>query len=431
MYNKRVRYNETNLTEKRTEVGMIHVIDAPTGQGKTNAAINYINSHEGRFLFVTPYITELERVIKACPDKDFCEPKAVYSDDNKVSSKKNGIKKLFKDQRNIVTTHALFQLFDVEMIEYCRQYGYILILDEVTNVAEPYEDLRPADLEVMLENFVEVDNHMLKWRKDKAGYNGEKFLKEKGLCEMGCLYLYGKTTMLWQFSIAIFNAFKESFLLTYMFNGQIQKYYYDYHNLRYDRWYVKGNSLDTYELTCEKQDYGKPSKYRELITIIDNKKLNAIGDDYYALSSNWYSKEENNWLIDQVRKRLVNYYSHYAIGGSELNLWTCFKEDQKKLKGNGYTRGFLSCNAKATNLYRDRKNLAYMINAFINPNIAVFFEDSGIPVDVDMYALSSLIQWVWRSAIRDGSPITLYVPSSRMRGLLMKWLNDEIDLDWT
>jgi hypothetical protein len=51
-------------------------------------------------------------------------------------------------------------------------------------------------------------------------------------------------------------------------------------------------------------------------------------------------------------------------------------------------------------------------------------------VDGDMYALSSLIQWVWRSAIRDGKPIILYVPSSRMRGLLIKWLNDEVNLEW-
>jgi hypothetical protein len=66
----------------------------------------------------------------------------------------------------------------------------------------------------------------------------------------------------------------------------------------------------------------------------------------------------------------------------------------------------------------------------MNPNIQLFFESNGIPVDSDMYALSSLIQWVWRSAIREGNPITLYVPSSRMRGLLIKWLNDEVDLEW-
>lgn len=426
-----IMYGITTLYELNIDwrERMIHVVDAPTGQGKTNAAINYINSHEGRYLFVTPYLTELERIKKACADKKFYEPKAIYVEDTQVSTKKNGIKKLFSEGKNIVTTHALFQLFDKEMIKFCKQYGYILILDEVTNVAEPYEELMPDDLQIMLEEFVYVEDHLLRWREDQEKYEGEKFLKEKGLCEMGCLYLYGKTTMLWQFSVDIFSAFKESFLLTYMFNGQIQKYYYDYHKLEYDRWYVKGDSIDTYELTSERQDYGKPSKYKELITIVDNKKMNAIGDDYYALSSNWYAKGTFHQK-DMIRKKLVNFYTHYAHGGAKANLWTCFKGDQKVLRGNGYSKSFLSCNAKATNLYRDRTNLAYVINAFINPNIQVFFEDSSIPVDGDMYALSSLIQWVWRSAIRDGKPIILYVPSSRMRGLLIKWLNDEVNLEW-
>lgn len=409
---------------------MIHIVDAPTGQGKTNAAINYMNSHDERFLFVTPYKTELQRIIDSCPDKKFCQPKAIYESNTKVVNKKNGIKKLFRARKNIVTTHALFRLFDNEMIEFCKKYGYTLILDEVTDVAEVYEELKADDLKVLLKNFVTIDNCMLKWREDKAGYNGNKFLREKGLCEMGCLYLYGETTMLWQFSIDIFNAFENSFVLTYMFNGQLQKYYYDYHDLEYDRWYVKGNSFGNYSLTPEKQDYGKPSQYRPLIDIVNNSKLNLIGDDYYALSSNWYDNEYNQNKVEQVRKNLVNYYKHYVKGSSKTNLWTCFKEDIDTLKGDGYARGHISCNAKATNKYKDKNNLAYVINTFMNPNIKNFFEGNGISVDGDAYALSSLIQWVWRSAIRDGRPIKLYIPSSRMRNLLVSWLNDEVDIEW-
>ena len=35
-------------------------------------------------------------------------------------------------------------------------------------------------------------------------------------------------------------------------------------------------------------------------------------------------------------------------------------------------------------------------------------------VSQDDFALSEMVQWVWRSAIRDGKPITLYIPSDRM-----------------
>jgi len=33
-----------------------------------------------------------------------------------------------------------------------------------------------------------------------------------------------------------------------------------------------------------------------------------------------------------------------------------------------------------------------------------------------------MIQWIWRSAIRDGKEIWVYIPSRRMRELLKKWL---------
>ena len=51
-----------------------------------------------------------------------------------------------------------------------------------------------------------------------------------------------------------------------------------------------------------------------------------------------------------------------------------------------------------------------------------FFKDKNIEVDVDAWGLSELIQWIWRSRIRKGEEINLYIPSSRMRGLLKDWL---------
>ena len=61
------------------------------------------------------------------------------------------------------------------------------------------------------------------------------------------------------------------------------------------------------------------------------------------------------------------------------------------------------------------------------PNLAVssYLQDYGYPVDQDQFALSEMIQWLWRGCIRDGKEMTVYVLSARMRGLLEDWLNDE------
>ena len=43
-------------------------------------------------------------------------------------------------------------------------------------------------------------------------------------------------------------------------------------------------------------------------------------------------------------------------------------------------------------------------------------------MDEDAYALSEMLQFIWRSAIRDGKEIWVYLPSVRMRSLLEEWI---------
>ena len=64
-----------------------------------------------------------------------------------------------------------------------------------------------------------------------------------------------------------------------------------------------------------------------------------------------------------------------------------------------------SCNTRATNEYRNRNALAYCVNRFLNPDYVKYFAEHGVEIDQDMFALSEMIQWIWRSAIREGKPI--------------------------
>lgn len=103
-------------------------------------------------------------------------------------------------------------------------------------------------------------------------------------------------------------------------------------------------------------------------------------------------------------------------------LWTTFKDYQSKVKGNGYTKSFIAMNMRSSNDYKDRHCLAYLCNRYINPIIAKFFYSNEIEINQDAFALSEMIQWIWRSAIRDGEHISIYIPSRRMRNLLINWL---------
>ena len=120
---------------------------------------------------------------------------------------------------------------------------------------------------------------------------------------------------------------------------------------------------------------------------------------------------------------IYNYFNNRVEGSAGGAMWTCYTSQRPKLKGAGYAKGFVACNARATNEHRHRTNLAYMIDLYMVPVVRMFIESRGVKVDQDQYALSALVQWIFRSAIRDGKPINLFIPSERMRGLLLDWLN--------
>jgi hypothetical protein len=119
---------------------------------------------------------------------------------------------------------------------------------------------------------------------------------------------------------------------------------------------------------------------------------------------------------------MENFFRNICKSKSNENAWTCFKTYKSKCQGKGYAKGFISCNARATNEFRHKKNLAYCVNIFNNPKLIEFFTQKGVEVDEDTYALSELVQWIFRSCLRDGKEINLYIPSERMRQLLKKWL---------
>ena len=56
----------------------------------------------------------------------------------------------------------------------------------------------------------------------------------------------------------------------------------------------------------------------------------------------------------------------------------------------------------------------------MNPMIQKFFAHNGVKVDENAYALSEFIQFIYRSALREGEDIYCYVPSKRIRELLKK-----------
>ena len=391
------------------------------GRGKTEAAINYINNSkpEKRFIVITPYLKEVKRFETACKKKKFKQP---YP---KSGSKLHGIKELIKNKENIVSTHALFQRFNKEIIHLLQEEDYTLILDEVTEVVSEFY-ISDHDLSLLQENFIDTDEKtgLLKWRKSEYKYEG-KFSQIKDLCEINSLVSYSGSVILWLFPVEVFSVFKEVYVLTYMFESQIQRYYFDFYGIKYEYGYVKGHTLKDFRFSDMPDEKKKIIDYRKLIRICYHEKLNEIGKDWFALSKRWYTDMESSDEMSQLQKNLINYFRNICNAKCSEVLWTTFTDYRIHLKGCGYSKKdcFLELNARATNDKKDRKYLAYTVNRFFSPVIKNFFLGRGVKVDEEGYALSEMVQFIWRSAIREGKPIFVYIPSKRMRCLLREWIN--------
>lgn len=391
----------------------ITVVDARMGRGKSSAAIRYMNQYKGskRFLYITPYLKEVDRICEQC---DFEQP------DSDITSKSIELKAHMRAGRNIAATHSLFYLLDNEALDLVKSKNYSLIIDESINTIERL-NITAKDFEIIVNQLADADDiGRLRWRD--PDYTG-KFSEYKAAADTGLLYRLD-SSLLSILSPNILSAFDEVFMLTYLFDGQYQKAYLDYFGFEYR---VVGVVQDA-EGFCfsDAPDDPPPTNYRALINIVGTQKMNAPGNNRHALSKAWYARRGyNDANMRSLRNGMRNFFQDITDSPSSSRLWTSFKEDREKLidKSSGRFRSnYLQITSRATNEYRDKTNVAYMVNRFADPNIKKFFSQHGCSINEDMFALSEMLQWIWRSAIRDDKPINIYIPSSRMRMMLTDWI---------
>lgn len=412
----------------------IKVIDSPMGFGKTSYLIQMINEDKenNKYIYITPFLDEVTRIEVSCKGKKFYQP----TNKAKNGSKLESLKQLINKGKNIVSTHALFSMADEELTTLIKTHGYTLILDEVMNVVEQVERITRDDINTLInENHIEIEEepyNKVVWKS--AGYDG-RFNDIKQMAYNDSLFYVNNSLMIWSLPVNVFKVFETIYISTYMFDAQIQKYYYDYFGLKYTYYHVVHNENKYSIVETINNDYDKEfkNKAKSLIKIIDNPRLNAIGDYYTynnveyksALSKSWYEKyKQDDVMINALKKNLSNFFRKQCADKSELNMWTTFKDFQSKVKGKGYTKGFIPLNSRATNQYSHKTNCAYVINRYLNPFYKHFFQQRGILVDEDKFALSEMLQWIWRSAIRNDQFINLYIPCERMRNLLIDFLNE-------
>lgn len=409
---------------------VINVVDAPCGYGKTSWAIQYMNemsTESHRFIYVTIYTKEVDRIKEAVSNRKFYDPLVL-----KGETKSKNLNHLLEQGKDICTTHALFKMANAETRELIRNNNYTLILDEVMNVIEQVP-LRKDDLNLLLSvDAIEIikndkDLTFIKWNDDKIDYD-TKYNDIKQMALTGNLMYCDNSALIWNLPCELFLLFRDVFILTYLFKGQFQRYYYDLHHIKYKYLSVVKDQLGYNLIPYEQRKVHDKTSLREQLSIYEGR-LNEIGGARTALSTSWFLKTDNRDLVVALKKNTYNFLTNICKANKNTALWTTVKGNKRKImskvKPKGFDKCFIAMNTRATNEFIERFHLAYLINRFMNPIEKKFFEQYGIKVDQDAWALSEMIQWIWRSRIRTDQPISVYIPSKRMRDLLQQYLTTD------
>lgn len=394
---------------------IINVTDALMGTGKTCNLSDRVNksSSQTKWFIVTPLLTETIRISNACPQKSFHLPE--QSDTTR--SKEPDLIRAVNAGKNIVTTHSMFEKLKLtpDIKEAIDKNNYQLVIDETIDVISLLDETK-KDISLLFDQGIIAadDNGCIHWLdKDYVG----KFKNTMQCIKSGNVYWYKKAALR-IFPMEKFDAFHDIEILTYLFEGSPMHLYLSSFGYSF-----KFFSIQNGVRVSGKYDYNNEiSIVREKIQIY-NGKFNDIGESC-TLTSSWFKdrKRCNSEKMKAISQVSYNFLYNTCHARCQNAMWTILEAKKERCVIRGYKKSFLPCNSRATNGFMECKYLVYLLNRYSNPIIKHWFSDHGVKLDDDRFALSELIQWIWRSAIRNDQEIKIFIPSARMRKILNNWL---------
>ena len=77
---------------------------------------------------------------------------------------------------------------------------------------------------------------------------------------------------------------------------------------------------------------------------------------------------------------------------------------------------------RGANNYSHFSHAIYLYEQNANPVLLQWLNANTKPVR-DAYALTGMVQWLWRTRSRRGEAVDVYMPSKKMRMIVERWLS--------
>ena len=416
---------------------VIKIEDSPCGSGKTTRMIENFKEDQ-KYLVILPMLTEVTRVVEGSKDIEFVQP---HANDNEQGTKTSSLEAQLLLGSNIATTHEMYERL-VPMVKAGLLDDYDIIIDEVPNVVKSVTSKSRTSIQEFYVDAgymnVDVGTGLVrpthKWKQNQDQVSDTLSPKILKYAESGCLYLQDGEMFIWALPECILSAGNSVTVMTYKAEGSMLLAYLRKLGLSFE--VSNDNHLE--------EDFR--AKAAELITIEDigalsKLKLTYSGQEKGISSSSYYSKVSRS-LKNLKERKLVGVDINNILLTCKKDAWIKAANDnnrdtededetpKKNIKPGVFSKNsrlkdanWIANTTRGTNDYMHCSHLIYLYDQNVNFIVARWLGDSSRAFN-DAYALTELIQWVWRSRVRRGEPISLYLPSPRMRRLFEEWLYD-------
>ncbi|RUX21431.1 hypothetical protein EOA27_06025 [Mesorhizobium sp. M2A.F.Ca.ET.037.01.1.1] len=401
------------------------VIDRPCGFGKTTKMIQSFRS-DRRYLVITPLLSEVERIIEKS-EVPFDQP------DDEGRSKRDSLRELLSSGKNVATTHALYTDI-VALANDGLLDGYDIIIDEVPEVCRAINGGKIKSFQRLYVETgyatVDPDTYRVtateKWHDEAHDVNDTLRENLYRLASARTLFLIDGVFFMWALPETLLHVGRSFTVYTFMAEGSMLLAYLRKIGIAY-----------TLDEDAEANEAFR-LKARELITIEKIPSLHGVSLSYTGQTTSVDGRRVSNALRGLRRYDLGDDLSGVLVtcAKSSWYLNGLDNDDVKQgrpAKPGPYASGsrmfdgatWLANTTRGTNDYIDKSTLVYLWDQHINPYVNRWLGIGRDGVEQDQYALTELIQWVYRSRIRRGEKITVYLPSYRMRSILEDYLTGE------
>jgi len=416
----------------------IEILDSIMGSGKTQGIIKWMKDNpQNKYLYVSPLLSEVdERIPEACESLGFVSP------NSERGRKKDHLLELLQEGHNVSFTHSLFTDLTREHLEWIDINNYTLIIDEEIDFIEPYKgkDYQKADiLTLERSGHVWINEDSLgrvEWKWDEDKFEGGNYSKLKRMCDLEMLHCAKRSRemMVLHLPISLIAVTERTIVLTYLFKGSVMNRFMEMKGLE-----VK----DFTEIPLMHTEAEIKQTAAERIEVFAPRTVRKLPQSH-TLTYSWYSQKATKDDLKRVGRAITNacvaskrpkeevMYTLPADVGRDIPKTGGSRSP--KITIGGYHRDdcFLYCGTKATNNYSHKTVLVHAYNRYPQQVVNAYLADYWLPVDTDNFALSELIQWIWRSNIRvSGAKEKVYVCflSRRMEKLFTDWLDGYTELD--